>query len=203
MVKNIIFDLGNVLLDVHYEKFREKICSHNISKEKYESFFLDGNYRLLGYEAGLITTDEFITKCVDGLNLEMTSIEFASAFNDMFTEITPMKEMLIRLKEESKYRLFLLSNTSPLHFKYARERFGYINLIEKFGLSYELKSLKPESDIYKKAISYFDVQTGDCLFIDDLYENCAAGEKLGLRTIVYDKNNHNRFVKDFEEAINS
>lgn len=202
MIKNIIFDLGNVLVNVLYERFREKIYSHNISKETYDNFFLDGNYRLLGYEAGTISTNEFVSKCLDGLELNMKRDDFIGAFNDMFTEITPMKEILQKLSKENNYDLFLLSNTSPLHFDYVRKRFEYLNLIHMFGLSYELKSLKPELEIYERAIESFGVKPEECLFIDDLEENCIGAAKFGIKTITYDKKNHARFVRDFENCLN-
>lgn len=202
MIKNIIFDLGNVLVDVQYERFREKIYAANVTSSTYNNFFLDGNYRLLGYEAGEIGTDEFVLRCKKGLNLDITDEDFRNAFNDMFAEISPMKETVIKLAEEGKHGLFLLSNTSPLHFDYIKKNFGFVNLLHKFGLSYELRSLKPEEIIYTRAIEHFAVSPEECLFIDDLEENCLAAEKFGIRTIVYDKHNHDDFVIKFEKFIN-
>jgi glucose-1-phosphatase len=202
LIKNIIFDLGNVLVDVKYEWFREKIYADNVSKETYNNFFLDGNYRLLGYEAGQITTDEFVQKCIKGLNLKMRNKEFIDAFNDMFVEIEPMKKLVKELAGKKSYNLFLLSNTSPLHFEYIKNKFNFINSLHKFGLSYEFKSLKPDDKIYESAINYFDVKPAECLFIDDLEDNCRAAEKFGIRTVVYDKKNHPVFAKEFDSIIN-
>ncbi|MCI0450432.1 MAG: HAD family phosphatase [Chlorobi bacterium] len=201
MIRNIIFDLGNVLVNVEYERFRNRLLEHNVTKETYDNFFLNGNYRLLGYEAGAITTDEFIKKCLNGLNLKMSVNEFARAFNNMFSEIRPMSEIVRQLVSEGNYNLFLLSNTSPLHFEHAKENFGYINLFHKFGLSYELKSLKPEKEIYERAVKYFNVKPDESLFIDDLKENCEQAERFGIKTINYDKTNHNGFVEQFNKFI--
>jgi len=202
LIKNIIFDLGNVLVDVQYERFREKIYANKVTKETYDNFFLDGNYRLLGYEAGEIDTEEFIAKCNKKLNLKMTRKDFIDAFNDMFGEITPMKKLVLELAEKNNYKLFLLSNTSPLHFEYITDKFDFVNSLQKFGLSFELKALKPEEIIYKRAIKYFDVKPEECLFIDDLVDNCKAAEKFGIKTIVYDKFDHSGFVKQFDNFIN-
>ncbi|HJY62690.1 MAG TPA: HAD family phosphatase [Ignavibacteria bacterium] len=201
MIKNIIFDLGNVLVNVLYGQFREKIYNSNISKERYDDFFMNGNYRLLGYESGIIDTDEFVNRCISGLNLNMTSDEFIDAFNNMFSEITPMKEVVSSLSSQGKYRLFLLSNTSPLHWDFARKNFDFVNKLEKFGLSYELKSLKPEKEIFERAIKHFDINPDECLFIDDLPENCKSAEKCGIKSIVYDKNDHEKFMGEFEKVL--
>lgn len=202
MIRNIIFDLGNVLVDVEYERFQKKIFDIGVSEEDYMNFFKDGNYRLLGYESGEITTDEFISKCIKGLNLKMSESDYADAFNDMFSEIEPMSGLVRRLAADNKYNLFLLSNTSPLHFEYIKERYDYVNLLHKFGLSYELKSLKPEDEIYQRAIGHLGIKPGESLFIDDLPENCSAAEKFGIKTICYDKTNHSEFLSRFNELVN-
>jgi len=201
VIKNIIFDLGNVLVDVHYERFREKIYSFNNSKDAYDNFFLDGNYWNLGFEAGKLTTNEFVSKCIAELQLEMSRENFITAFNDVFDEINPMKDIVQKLSKEKSYKLFLLSNTSPLHFNYVMRKFDYINLLDKYGLSYELKSLKPGREIYERAIKHFGVYPEECLFIDDLVENCLAAEKFGIKTIVYNKHDHNEFINDFDNAL--
>lgn len=201
MIKNIIFDLGNVLLDVQYNRFRDVIYSNNVSKEEYDNFFLDGNYRIIGYEAGQITTDEFISRCLNTLSLKMSTEEFSGAFNNIFVEITPMKELLLKLAEDKSHNLFLLSNTSPMHFEYVKQNFSFLSSLNKFGLSYELKCLKPEETIFERAIKYFDVSPDECLFIDDLYDNCKSAEKFGIKTIVYDKNDHASFVKKLQKFI--
>ena len=201
MIRNIIFDLGNVLVNVEYERFINKLKSHGVSDEVYMDFFKGGNYRLLGYESGDISTDEFITKCLNGLKLKMERNEYADAFNDMFSEIKPMSSLVKRLKDEGNYRLYLLSNTSPLHFEFIKKQYDYVNLLEKFALSYELNSLKPDDIIYTKTIDHLGVKAEESLFIDDLPENCEAAQRHGIKTICYDKNDHAKFEKDFEKSL--
>ncbi len=131
----------------------------------------------------------------------MTRDEFIDAFNNMFSEITPMKEIVSTLWEQRKYNLFLLSNTSPLHWDYVKKNFEFVNLLDKFGLSYELKSLKPEKEIYERVIEHFEVNPEECLFIDDLPENCSSAEKFGIKTIVYNKHDHEKFIAEFENIL--
>ncbi len=199
MIRNIIFDLGNVLVNVEYGRFINKLIANGVTEEAYMTFFKGGNYRLLGYESGDITTDEFITRSLAGLNLEMEQDDYANAFNDMFSEIEPMSALVRRLKAEDNYRLFLLSNTSPLHFEYIKQKYDYVNLLEKYALSYELRSLKPESEIYERAIKHLGIVPEESIFIDDLEENCEAALKFGINTICYDKDDHSMFEKKFEK----
>jgi putative hydrolase of the HAD superfamily len=203
LISNIIFDLGNVLVNVEYERFRQSICQSGVSEERYNNFFKGAGYRILGYEAGEISTDEFTAKCIGELGLNMTDEEFAFAFNDMFSEITEMKALVSRLAANGTYNLFLLSNTSPLHFEHIKKNFGFVKLLNKFALSYELKSLKPDAAIYERTIRHLAIKPEESLFIDDLKENCKAAEKFGFTTINYDKNNHKDFQRRFESLIHS
>ena len=203
MIKNIIFDLGHVLVNVNYANFRNKLETDGVKEKLYNSFFTGGNYRNIGYEAGRIDTRQFVDKCVNELGLKMSGSEFADAFNDMFAEIKPMSSLVRNLKTERKYNLYLLSNTSPLHFEYIKARYEYINLLDNFALSYKLKSLKPEPEIYLKAMDLFNSKPEECVFIDDLEENCVGAEKIGLKTIQYDLNNHPKFEKEFGLRLRS
>lgn len=201
MIRNIIFDLGNVLVDVNYERFQKKIYESGVDEARYMNFFKGGNYRLLGYEAGEISSDEFVEKCIKGLELKLKPNEFSDAFNDMFSEIKPMADLLRKLASDGKYNLYLLSNTSPLHFEFIKCEYEFMNLLHKCALSYELKALKPDDDIYTKTIAHLKIQPGESVFIDDLSENCDGAEKFGIKTICYDKNNHADFEKKFERLL--
>ncbi|MBZ0202365.1 MAG: HAD family phosphatase [Ignavibacteria bacterium] len=202
MIKNIIFDLGNVLVNVEYERFINAICTNGVSKDAYLKFFKGGNYRLLGYEAGEITTAEFIEKCRNGLGLKMSDDEFTGSFNDMFTEIPEMSSLVRKLDAGEKHNMYLLSNTSPLHFEYIKKKYDYVNLLDKFALSYELKSLKPDDEIYERTITLLSADPKESLFIDDLPENCMAAEKFGFKTICYDKYDHTKFEHEFDKILN-
>lgn len=202
MIKNIIFDLGNVLVNVEYERFRKKITEQT-GDEKYDGFFKGESYRLLGYEAGSISTDEFISRCIRELELDMTHNEFAHVFNDIFSEIKPMRDLLTDLKNRNKFNLYLLSNTSPLHFEHIKENFYYVNLLDRHALSYELKALKPEREIYERAIEFLDIMPEESLFIDDLEENCRAAEETGITSICYDKKDHTKFLIHFNKIISN
>lgn len=203
MIRNIIFDLGNVLVDVNYERFQNKIFESGVDKARYMNFFKGGNYRLMGYEAGEITSDQFVEKCIKGLELKLKPNEFSDAFNDMFSEIKPMSGLLRELAKNGKYGLYLLSNTSPLHFEFIKQNYDYVSLLKKFALSYELKALKPNDAIYEKAIEHLGIKAEESVFIDDLPENCEAAEKFGIKTICYNKNNHAEFVTKFKILLNS
>lgn len=205
MIRNIIFDLGNVLVKVDYTKFKHRLAKDGVTDEMYNEFFGTRTgfrkYYGMGYESGLISTTEFVSKCREGLNLKMEHDEYCDVFNDMFIEIEPMKRVVNQLAKDGKYNLFLLSNTSPLHFEYVKSNFDFVNRLHKFGLSYELKSLKPDEMIFTRALGLFNAKPEESLFIDDLADNCIAAEKLGMRSIIYDQCRHEDFEISFRNLV--
>ena len=108
-----------------------------------------------------------------------------------------MKKFLKSLVQKNKYKLFILSNTNPLHFSYGRRKFKYINLVDKFILSYKLKMIKPDKKIFRTVIEKYKLVPSETLFVDDLKENCLAAEDTGMKTICY--RNYRTFIKQFKK----
>ena len=108
-------------------------------------------------------------------------------------------ELLLELKKN--YRLFLLSNTNVIHWEHiAKHQFDYkeytINdFFEKCYLSYELKMLKPNHEIYQYILDDVDIRAEETLFVDDASVNCIAAEELGIRTLMPEANT------DWSEAL--
>lgn len=198
MIKNIIFDLGNVLVGVDFEKAQRKILSAGVSEEKCRAFF-NKNIRKK-YESGRMTTREFLDSAYKSLGRKVPKTKLRFLFENMFFEMHDMKNFLIRLRKSNKFRLYLFSNTNPLHFIYIKKKFGYIKMVDKFILSYKLKMIKPDVKIFKTVLKKYNFNPSETLFIDDLKDNCHAAEKFGIKTICY--KNYGTFVKQFNKISN-
>ena len=195
MIKNIIFDLGNVLVRVDFARSKKLLLSAGVKEEDLKRFF---NKKIRNdFELGRISTSEFMDRAYLELGRNVTKTKLKKLFVDMFEEIPEMKRFLKQLAKEKKFRLYILSNTNPLHFNYCRKRFKYINLIDKFILSYKIKMVKPNRGVFKMVIKKFNLVTSETLFVDDLVENCKAAEDTGIKTICY--RNYSSFIKRFEK----
>ena len=193
MIKNIILDLGNVLVGVDFERSRKLLISAGLDEKKLNKFFSLKTRK--AYESGKISTPEFLKMAYYRLGKKISKSKLKMLFTDMFAEVTEMKKFLQKLHNGKKYRLFLLSNTNPLHFNYARKNFPYINLVDRFILSYKLGFAKPDRRIYKTLLEKYKLLPAESLFIDDLKINCLAAEKFGIITICY--KNYSSFIKQF------
>lgn len=195
MIKNIIFDLGNVLVQVDFAKLKSHLLSAGVKEKDFKRFF---NKKIRNdFELGKITAGEFINLAYHELGEIVSKTKLKELFVDIFEGKPEMKKFLKNLTSQNKYRLYILSNTNPLHFNYGRKKFEYINLVDKFILSYKLKMTKPDRKIFKTVIKKYKLEPAETLFIDDLKENCLAAEDTGMKTICY--RNHRTFIKKFEK----
>ena len=186
--KNIIFDLGNVLVKLNPEGCIGAFKAIGMG-ELVDSNPQSEGMKLMGkLGVGMITTEEFCEAARKVTGTDVTNEEIINAANKMLVEIPDeKKERLLQLKKAG-YRLFLLSNTIDVHWGYCVEHlFPYQNhgvedYFEHCFLSQRMHLAKPDARIYEVVIRQANIHPDETLFIDDLKENCEAAEKLGIHT---------------------
>ena len=195
MIKAIIFDIGNVIYKFDNKKFIEKISEHS-KKSSDELYDLIYKTELVKkYESGKITSQEFYTTAKKICAIEISEEKFREAYINIFTPITKTFDLIKKLKNDKNYKLALLSNTSEWDYEIAIEPF-IKDLFEKAILSYKVKSIKPEKEIYIQALSELNFKAEECIFIDDLEKNLEPAKRLGLSTILY--KNHENLIKELK-----
>ena len=202
MIKNIIFDLGNVLVKVDLDKFRKGIISEGVNEETYERFLKSDNFSkfIYRYETGRINTDYFVDSCLKKLDNKINKTKFIEHFNNMLVEKPEMKKFIEKLTSKGNYKFLLLSNTNPLHWK-MRYKFPYILKLRNFCLSYKIKLYKPDVRVFKFVLKKYKFNPFESLYIDDREKNCLSAKSLGFNTIIY--KDFLQFKKEFNNFINS
>ena len=186
--KNIIFDLGNVLVKLNPEGCIGAFKAIGMG-ELVDSNPQSEGMKLMGkLGVGMITTEAFCDAARELTGTDVTNEDIIDAANKMLVEIPDYKkERLLQLKKAG-YRLFLLSNTIDVHWGYCVEHlFPYQNhgvedYFEHCFLSQRMHLAKPDAHIYEEVIRQANIYPDETLFIDDLKENCEAAEKLGIHT---------------------
>jgi len=183
MIKNIIFDFGDIFVNL------DKPVIHR-EMEKYASLHALPKLELLNdkYEIGLISSEEFITglqKLIPKANLE----HLKDSWNAMLLDFPDYRlEFLESLAREERYRLFLLSNTNALHIPHVVEKMGlakferFRNCFEQFYLSHEIHLRKPDSEIFKFVLKNNALKPEETFFVDDTKANTDAAASLGIKT---------------------
>ncbi|WP_276167131.1 HAD family hydrolase [Zobellia alginiliquefaciens] len=182
MIKNIIFDFGDVFINLdkgiifrEMEKFGGSI---DLTPEMIE---LNGVY-----EVGGMTSDDFVTR-LQNQYPNANATEIANIWNSMLLDFPEERlEFIENLAKENEYRLFLLSNTNELHITHVEQKMGteryarFKKPFEKFYLSHEINLRKPNAEIYQFVLDENGLKAEETFFIDDTKENTDAAEKLGI-----------------------
>ncbi len=186
--KNIIFDLGNVLVKLNPDGCIGAFKAIGMGELVDSNPQSEGMKLMSKLGVGMITTEEFCEAARKLTGTDVTNEEIINAANKMLVEIPDeKKERLLQLKKAG-YRLFLLSNTIDVHWGYCVEHlFPYQNhgvedYFEQCFLSQRMHLAKPDARIYEEVIRQANIHPDETLFIDDLKENCEAAETLGIHT---------------------
>ena len=186
--KNIIFDLGNVLVKLNPEGCIGAFKAIGMGELVDSNPQSEGMKLMSKLGVGMITTEEFCDAARKLTGTDVTNEEIIDAANKMLVVIPDeKKERLLQLKKAG-YRLFLLSNTIDIHWGYCVEHlfpyqnYGVEDYFEHCFLSQRMHLAKPNARIYEEVIRQANIHPDETLFIDDLKENCEAAEKLGIHT---------------------
>ncbi len=178
-VTDVVFDVGRVLIDFSYEGFFALLRERGAQLQDVADFTKQAE--LIAYEHGEISNEQFF----DGINrlLErpLPYEELIAAWKNLFTPVCEMFQLAAELKPHCG--VYLLSNTSELHWQYLLNRFELDSICHDRLASYEVGVMKPHPDIFASACARFDLQPQNSVFIDDLQANVKGAIACGWQGI--------------------
>jgi HAD superfamily hydrolase (TIGR01509 family) len=177
----LIFDLGNIFIRVDPEEsIRQMEQASSSDHEQILSYFtLSDTVRQ--YEKGLMSSEKFYNHSKRDLKLELSMSQFKILWLSMLSPFEPMIQWLNTIR--NRYQIMALSNTNEWHIRHCEAAFPFMQWFRQRLYSCRLGTIKPEPDIYQKALSAADVPKEQVLFIDDRQENVNAAVALGIRSI--------------------
>jgi len=183
MIKTIIFDFGDVFIDL--DKEAPFIKMEKLGITSFTEEMIETNKQ---YETGRISTSEFI----EFYRTEFPNVsekELTEAWNSIILYFPEYRlDFLEKLAASKKYKLILLSNTNDLHIKKVIENMTiemYVRFqkcFDAFYLSQEIHFRKPNADIYQFVLNTHNLTAEECFFIDDTSENTDTAKELGINT---------------------
>ncbi len=204
-IKNIIFDLGGVILDID-----ETMTLHELKKKGIDGEAVMKDPRFLAiderFERGIISAPTFRRQVKQLIGLEkLSDADFDFLWNSMLLDIPRERiQALEQIKEH--YNIFLMSNTNEIHYDlYVRDlqlRFGYKqfdDLFDKSYFSFDVHLMKPDPLFFEYILDHQGLKPFETLFIDDTKANIEVAEKLGIRTYLIGRNELVRNL--FEDGI--
>lgn len=179
--KAVIFDLGDVLVDVDSEKALRELRSH-CTTPGYTPDLADTQRLVRAFECGELATQAFYDAICRHERLSMDPARFREAYCDIFS---PVEDMIAAHAALSRAGLatYIFSNTSELHFDRIRAEHAFMAGFTGYMLSYELGCMKPDPRAYAAVEEMAGCRGSELVYIDDRPENVAAGVERGWRSI--------------------
>lgn len=185
MIKNIVFDMGNVLIKFDPDIFIKKVGITNpddieiLKREIYKSkeWSMMDRGSLTDEEASLIMENRLPD------HLKSVAKKLTCEWDRPIMPIEGAEELIKELKDNG-YKLYLLSNASVNQKNYWPNCPGSA-LFDGTLISSSIKHVKPEQEIYKAFVEKFNLNKEECVFIDDATQNIEAAEYFGIKGIVF------------------
>lgn len=187
-IKNIIFDLGGVLLNIDPSITGKELKEMGVQNlpQVLEKLASSRIYERL--DTGALSDPGFRDEVRKACDMNLSDEQVDEAWNALLLDFpAPRVQMLKELNEN--YRIFLLSNTNSIHFisytKTFREVHGFEmkSLFEQLFLSFEMGVHKPDAEIYNMSLEKGGLKASETLFIDDSLANAEAAVACGLAAL--------------------
>lgn len=193
MIKNIIFDLGNVIIDLNEAEAKKALIkiagkdfeeAYAISENK-PNFFND-------FEKGWIYPDEFRNLFRSFLKVNLDDKKLDEIWNTILGDFQMERIILLEeLLQQKKYRTFLLSNTNDIHIpevenilrKNTNNQYTSLQqLFEKVYYSQNMGLRKPDIAIYEQVLNENNLLANETIFFDDNVPNIKASKSMGIHS---------------------
>lgn len=182
----LVFDLGNVLMKFEMHDFLSKVLEDKtVIDEVYETIFKSKEWLLL--DQGMIKIEDAIEIFKERKPHLVKEIQFT--FDNWMDQLTPIEENVSYLNElkEMGYSLYFLSNYHDVASVYCVEKYDFFKLFDGGVFSHAVKVNKPDKQIYKILLEQYKLPAAECLFIDDMEENCEAARSVGMNAVCYNR----------------
>ena len=184
MIKNLVFDFGNVLIEWNPAKILAAFVKEEDRKRVKAAIFDSGLWAQT--DTGQLTLEAAIQAAQTLLDSS-----YSATVEAIFTHWYEIVDVYYQLQEkifewaQLGYGIYILSTTSEIF--YAVENAGLLPMTKVLTgkiLSYEVGCAKPDKSIYQKLLAQYALQANQCVFIDDLQVNLDVAKSLGFETIL-------------------
>ncbi len=226
MIKNLIFDLGDVIIDLNIKAAQNALRNINGNmaenayaiSDKKPDFFND-------FEKGWLSNDEFRIKLKDFLQTNIDDNALDIVWNTILGDFLMERLVLIdELNQQKKYRTFLLSNTNDIHIievenilrKNSNQQYQTLQtLFEKVYYSQKMGMRKPDAEIYEQVLKENNLLANETAFFDDNFDNIQSAKSIQIHSFLvipkekeivnfFEKDNQNQWhLKNINDESNA
>ncbi len=184
MIRNIIFDIGDVLVKSNYHDFfLSKGYDEATAIQLEKATFFTPVWKEL--DRGVWSFEEVIDGFVK--NAPQLETQLRSVFGNMegFIKAFPYVDEWILNMKISNLEVYCLSNISEKLCRDCRKDLAFLKHLDGYVLSYQEQLVKPDSEIFRLILSRYKLLADECIFIDDIEDNVNAAREIGIHGIVF------------------
>lgn len=184
MIKNIVFDMGQVLVKFEPYKYISHYTNDVADTEVLKCEIFDSK-EWIGLDHGIINQQQAANSISMRLpeNLQEIAVDIVFNWHKYREPVAGMEEVVQNFINQG-YNVYVLSNISDAYF-HLKEFIPALKLIDNHFLSYQWNMLKPCKEIFTGFCLHFDLIPKECLFIDDSPINAFMAEQCGLNSIIF------------------
>ena len=179
-IEAVVFDLGGVLIEFDFDRANRAAAGVSGLPAEEVRRRIFGCPEFLEFECGRIDPRGFHGCLQKVLEFNIPYELFCQAWNGIFKEEIASTVELARTLHRNKLKVGILSNTNVLHFEFLRPRMSILRELEHVYASHEIGCRKPEPAAYQAVLQRMNVAPSQAVFVDDLPENIAAAERVGM-----------------------
>ena len=203
MTRNIIFDLGGVLVDLNFQRMQGELRKLGADSS---AFFVKSGAKdsssicnglsvsnlIKGYQTGDIETDELVGLMQKCCAKTVSRDEIIRVWNSCLDGLPKERLEMVKSLREKGYRTYILSNINDLHWEYIKQEYfekqgcKVSDLFDYAFCSHEVHMAKPVPEIYRHVLTEIGTDGADFLFIDDSAVNVEVANKEGIPSVWLD-----------------
>ena len=184
MIKNIVFDMGNVLLNYNPQVPLDLFCSSEAEKNTIRKELFEGPEWVEG-DLGNITNEEKYERIRARIPQPMHEALKRCVYEwDICMKPLPGAKEFCTVMKQKGYSIYVLSNASDDFYGYF-PRFAPLSYFDGIVVSADVHMIKPDGRIYAYLLNQYGIKPQECLFIDDLERNVEAAKGAGLAAEVF------------------
>ncbi|MEI8187249.1 MAG: HAD family hydrolase [Chlorobiaceae bacterium] len=181
----ILLDIGNVIVSVDFLRFCRSVIPdgtsdpHAVSRK-----YCEGDLKIK-FDQGIIAPLDYLSMIGrDSLTGNMSHGEIRELWQDIFSPLEGAEEGVEILCSEHK--LWIISDTDPLHFAFLLKNYPLLRERERYYLSYEHGFLKSSPEAFEHILNDSGLAAHEFVLIDDKLENCSAAAAVGIKSIRFE-----------------
>lgn len=199
MIKNVIFDVGKVLVEYDPDSYMERL-GFDLKTRQAVNQAMFQNPLWEESDRGKLSTEELLEKFI--FNDKEYKEEITKAYQTVgnMIELFPYSVAWIKELKQRGYRVYILSNYAEVTYEQTKEKMEFLPYVDGAVFSFQCKWIKPEREIYEELCRKYSIEPRESVFLDDRLENIKKAQELGFFGIQFQS--YKQAIKELERILN-